>query len=447
MKSPALTIGLVSGALAIGCLSHVGRISLTPESFVELGNRVFIDRQPVSFQPDPLPGYGALAFGALGIASLMFWGFAKDEQQAQPQTAASPALPQSPAVPNQPVVQLDDSEPWIGDVVSLDELQQQAIDLSGSWIDKLIRHPDGQFKDQHYAVNGPTRSGKTVLTEHLIRAIAGKRKASVYLIDPKYLESKPAWSFKPFCKSIDRALEALQHCVGLMIGRQQDADFDPDQADPMFVLIEEWDWIYATWSKPALELLRSLFKVGAGLKVFVILVGQSAQCSAGLKSDDFRQFARVILGREALSFLANPQFSYSNRDELRSQAEQYLSENRRFALVIPGDDLPSVDLVPNLDPQETAVAALERSYSASPPSLPLEYQEAGRMQRAIALHNWAKQKGSVTCRDCQSQSSSPEKRSPATPLDEIRGLLNDLASWGYGTVKLEKQKQIRYTPN
>ncbi len=219
------------------------------------------------------------------------------------------------------------------------------------WISDLLFEADGSLRQQHIALNGKTRSGKSTLGSHLMSCIAGLQQPKIWLVNPKHIASSPDWvGITPFCKSIGGYVEALIYFNELLKGRVDDRNFNYTTAEPWFILLEELDWAVSEHGKrEVLALIRPLIKVGSALKIVVILIGQSAQADF-FTGSDWRQFSRLVIGNEALAFLSNPQFAYSSevKEPLRTEAELLTRQKTRFALVIPFVGLPTIERVPNL---------------------------------------------------------------------------------------------------
>ena len=224
------------------------------------------------------------------------------------------------------------------------------IEPGKDWIRDLLFDSEGNLRRQHISLNGKTQSGKSTLASHLMSCIAGNQKPKIWLVNPKHIGSSPDWEgITPYCTSIDDYLAALRYFNSLLQGRCKD-DFSYQAADPWFFVLEELDWAVDHHGKKAvLSLLMPLIKVGAALKITVILVGQSAQAEY-LNGSAWRQFSRIIIGSEALAFLQNPQFAYSHevKQPLKELAEQLTEKRERFALVIPFEGLPSIQVIPDL---------------------------------------------------------------------------------------------------
>jgi len=230
-----------------------------------------------------------------------------------------------------------------------------AKDRTGAWIDRMLLDNHGRLKLQHYRFDGVSQSGKTTFAEEVVSRISKfyGEQPDVFLINPKHLANKPQWSFKPFCSDIDTALTSLQFCVNEMTKLQKDPNFDPDTTSPVFVIVDEVDWILSVHKTAALTALRTLIKVGAALKFFTILIGQSPLASSNgtpaLNGSDYRQMVRGVLRQEAIAFLNNPQFVYSNRKQLMAEANALNNAGERFILMIEHEGEPHIEIIPYIE--------------------------------------------------------------------------------------------------
>lgn len=225
----------------------------------------------------------------------------------------------------------------------------EKMDDTGAWIFSMMFGEDG-LKRQHYKIEGVTQSGKTTFAEYILSLLCGEDPSSEkLLIDPKYRKAKPNWSFPPYCSFIGSVPKALKDFVSEVEERQQsDTDF-ADQFPKIFI-IDEWDWIYTDFGKDVLRDLRKLIKVGAELRCYVVLLGQSPLAKdTGLSTSDFDQMVRISIGKVAMKVLNNPaHFAFSNRDELLAKAEQLYTSGQRFALVQEHGQNPRLEIIPKI---------------------------------------------------------------------------------------------------
>lgn len=301
--------------------------------------------------------------GITGISALVSFGLMFKELSNKPlieNVAISPSFQQPQQMQSQPVVikNINNNTVRATSVSTQPKVERkrvgtQAKDNSGAWIDSMLFDKNGIVKNQHYKFDGVTQSGKTTLAEYVMSRISESLggNAEYLLIDPKYLASEPSWSFEPYCKNIDEALEALLNFAEILSERREDPSFDKRTANPIFFIIDEWDWIWLKHKAKALNLLRMLLKVGAELRCFVILLGQSPLCgeSTGLNTSDFEQAVRISIGRTASKVLSIPaHYPYSDRDQLSAEAETLNNQGLRFALVQQHSAKASIELVPDI---------------------------------------------------------------------------------------------------
>ena len=305
-----------------------------------------------------------LLMGVTGLAALVSFGFMIKELSDKPlidMPVQQTVFQQPQQMQSQPVV-INNSIKNVA--VSRLNPQTQAKaprsvddrpmrDLTGNWINEMIVDGSNVLKRQHYKFDGVTQSGKTTLAEYVMSQIIdslGVTDAEYLLIDPKYLVAQPSWSIIPFCSSIDKALQALELFCKEMITRQQDPDFIPSEASPIFFIIDEWDWIYEEYKNKALSLLRKLIKVGAELRCYVILLGQSpVSGEVGLSPTDFDQLVRVSVGKAALKVLSNEKhYPFSDRAELHTEADRLYKSGCRFALVQEHGKGARLEIIPQI---------------------------------------------------------------------------------------------------
>ena len=316
-----------------------------------------------------------------------------------------------------------------GNFQSLSSLKSQA--QTEDWIKDMVFDEDGELKTVHYHLSGPTGTGKTTLGEYLMNLILNEglargnsEEASYYLINPKHLENKPSWSFPPFVRDIDQAMEGIEYCADLVKKRVADPNFYPDTAAPIFVIVDEWDWIFGVYKARAVNALRTIFKVGREVRVYLFVCGQSAQAQGtGLNGTDYRQMARIVLGTEAIAFLDNPQFIYKNKQELYALAESYQESKTRYALIIPMEGLPKIKIIPHI----------------SKPKLSLKLQpevlEKPLPKELRAILNFAiKRGGEITNRMAQ-QAKLPECE--GMTADDFRYAFSDLQTLEKGVIEGE----------
>lgn len=297
-----------------------------------------------------------LLMGVTGVFALVSFGFMVKELSDKPliEVKAPPQV-QQPIVPFVNNVNVRNVAVSHGD-----RSQQQSkphrtvndsdlMDETGAWILSMMFGDDG-LKRQHYKIEGVSQSGKTTFVEYLLSLLSGEDPTTEkLLIDPKYRKAKPNWSFLPYCADIAKVPKALEDFVSEVEERQQSETDFADQFPKIFV-IDEWDWIYTDHGKEALRNLRKLIKVGAELRCYVVLLGQSPLAKdTGLSTSDFDQMVRISIGKVALKVLNNPaHFAFSNRDELLVKAEKLYTTGQRFALVQEHGQNPRLEIIPKI---------------------------------------------------------------------------------------------------
>ena len=253
-----------------------------------------------------LGGLAAIGYGAVGLNSETITpeiGDIQPQHQPQPQ-------PQKAAV-----------------------IQTQKTD-DVTWIKAFFE------RSHHIALNGSTGSGKTTLCEWAI----SQQESEIYLIDPKHIPHSPRWNFEPNCSDISEVPLHLKLLTDRMELRRKGFE----ETAPLNIIIDEWDWIAEEHGKSAISQLRKLFKVGRELGVKIWLCGQSPLAKdSGLSGSDFRNFGRVILGSEAISFCNNPQFPWDSV-QFKSLAESHQKRGDRFGLFVPMVGEPLVKIIPEL---------------------------------------------------------------------------------------------------
>lgn len=304
--------------------------------------------------------------------------------------------------------------------------------VSTDWITQLLFNDDGSLSTPHIHLCGATGSGKSTLGEYVLSLLREGLEVETHLINPKHIESRPDWSFPPFIKSIDGCVDGLQQCQKLISDRLSDPNFDPTTTGKILIVVDEWDWIYAQFGKAAVNALRPLFKVGRGVGVHLLLVGQSPLATdTGLSGSDYRNMARIVLNGEAIAFLDNRQFPYDKSDYYPT-AKQYHASGKRFALVVPMVGLPFVALVPHLSKPQSA---FNRVQSTTMP----DRQDAVELRVSDDLGEplktiWLFTKERdywVTVREIQRRNFSVLKGKKSQDIHRYLGLLADS---GYGEI-------------
>ncbi len=251
---------------------------------------------------------------------------------------------------------------------------------SGNWIENII------LPAPHIHICGPTQSGKTTLGSMIIDHLR-PTGAEFYLVNPKHVEYRQSWPITPFCKSIDGALDACQAIAKRLTTRIADQSYDPDTANEVVIIIDEWDWIYEVYGSKAINTIRQLTKVGAELKFKVILVGQSPLSQdTGLSGSDYDNMVRVAIWAagekliRAWSINPSDKAPYRARiTELKRQAQG--DQQLRYAVVVPLWGDPSVQIIPHLTP--TLQPGVQPTAPQLTPPLQPEAQPTEQEQRII----------------------------------------------------------------
>jgi hypothetical protein len=378
-------------------------------SCVRQGDQIYLQLHKSDLSP--LFVLGGLAAG--GIAGFQFLAMAREEKGQGQSAIALPAIPPLPSLPGQPQTSL-------------------IRGASLNFIRESFFNPDGTRKAYHAAANGITGDGKSTLIETLIEVLSDGAESLVYLVNPKHVASEPEWSYAPICTTIDGALEALESLNELMQQRITDPSFDKATAPTIYFVIDEIDWICSVYGKKAVNLLRNLFKVGRSVKCYVMLAGQTAQLGTGFTSDDYRQMVRFVMGSEALAFLNNPQFAWDS-EPYRETVEDWQSQGRRFALIIPTKGKPFLQLMPqinrvipnplipapslNLEENNASTSSSNNSESGPP--------DIAKLFEISEKHGWVSaSKAKQFCRDLRPYSPS-----------QIREIFQQLHNDGHGYLK------------
>lgn len=236
---------------------------------------------------------------------------------------------------------------------TLDSIRQSQENQD--WIKPLVfKGETTEFRTQHFHVCGATNSGKSTLVSYIVDLVSSQLDSvELFLINPKHIESDPQWSFEPFVRDIDDVLPGLQHIWEQVLLRRKDPSFDKRKSSKIIAIVDEWDWIFEEYGKSAVKIARKITKVGRALNVHIIFSGQSALCTdTGFSTSDYKNVARVVLTDSALQLIGNVKsFPYSMdvRKNLAQTSERYLTENKRFALVVPMGGMPFVSLVPHIE--------------------------------------------------------------------------------------------------
>lgn len=385
---------LLRNSLSLVCLIAAGLTAqqatnlqavLMPSANEEIMERGTI---PVEYQSNQ---YG---FAMSGVFLLLAGGLqigvsARKRVSTAAQPAAQPVALPAPAVPPMAIPSpIPQPIAPIAEVAAVETAPQQTIEdaVAASkiivvaepeeknaelWLPNFLFNEDGTIQHTNIKVEGPTGYGKTTLSENVMRflgmgaakvfplvgretlaEISAKAETSSierWLINPKHIASKPAWSFAPYCSDIKLALKAVEEFEKFLRKRLHDPNFNPDTAHHRFYVVDEHDWIYEEYGAAYLSIMRTIVKVCRELNDHALIVGQSAQAT-NFNSSDYRQMGRLVLGSEALWFLESKQFPYRAdvKQPLYERATRYKALKRRFCLAIPCEGMPELHLVPNL---------------------------------------------------------------------------------------------------
>ena len=299
------------------------------------------------------------------------------EEVQHPMKTAAPAIDPVQVAPTPDPVDLwqaDDIETQAIEVTPLhletlsleDSLNAAEKQQQESWLDGFLFNPDGSIRHANIKIDGSTGEGKTTLAEEIMRRVGKGRSIERYLVNPKHIESKPSWSFRPYVSSITMVMQAIDKFCEMLQARIEDPDFS-EESTHRFYVIDEHDWCYEEHGKLYISGVRKLIKVCRELNDHVVLCGQSALAKdTGLSGSDFRQMGRIVLGAEAIAFLKNPQYLYSNKAELIAKAERYQAEGKRFALAIPSKGTPDIYLTPHIEKKKITLPPAEKTTTPTP---------------------------------------------------------------------------------
>ncbi len=216
---------------------------------------------------------------------------------------------------------------------------------SGSlWLDNLIEN------SPHLHICGPSTSGKTTLGRYAIERMS-KIDTEFHLINPKRVHYYQQWPVEPICDDIDLAVEALQQLVSMLQARVKDANYNPSTSNNIFIIIDDWDWIYEHHKGNALSLMMRLLKVGAELNFKVLLVGQSSLAKkTGIDTSAALGLARIALWAEGEKLINSLPMQLKDKAPLKEQIRQLRvsPDNIRYGVVVPMNSQPEVRIIPNL---------------------------------------------------------------------------------------------------
>jgi hypothetical protein len=143
-------------------------------------------------------------------------------------------------------------------------------------------------------------------------------------------------------------------------------------------VIDEWDWIYLTYGKEAVNLLLPLIKVGAELRIQVLLIGQSPLSGdTGLSQSSYHNMVRVAIWQEGQRLLRDYPLDKKYKaplmaryEQLKDMAPQFLADTKqelRYCTVVPMAGNPTVEVIPFLsDPQSITADIPKRAAKPTP---------------------------------------------------------------------------------
>lgn len=216
---------------------------------------------------------------------------------------------------------------------------------SGSlWLDNLIEN------SPHLHICGPSTSGKTTLGRYAIERMS-KADTEFYLINPKRVHYYQQWPVEPICDDIDLVVEALQQLVSMLQARVKDKTYNPATSNNIFIIIDDWDWVYEHHKGNALSLMMRLLKVGAELNFKVLLVGQSSLAKkTGIDTSAALGLARIALWAEGEKLINSLPMQLKDKAPLKEQIRllRMSPDNVRYGAVVPMNSSPEVRIIPNL---------------------------------------------------------------------------------------------------
>jgi len=229
----------------------------------------------------------------------------------------------------------------------------------------LFDHMNNAF---HVSINGPTGEGKTTTTEWGIDQLGG---GEVYLIDPKHNPKRKRWSYPTQCTDIDDVIEHLQ----LLFERFEARRKGEEEPNKLHIVIDEWDWIYEEFGAKALKPLRKLFKLGRDENIKLWLLGQSPLTTeTGITTSGYRNFAKIVLGSEALCYISNPKHFPWDSSEYKPIAQRHQDRGDRWGLFVPSKGKPFIKSMPDLS-HFSPVQSYQLESSPHPPERSTEPTE------------------------------------------------------------------------
>ena len=266
--------------------------------------------------------------------------------------------------------------------------QGQIIDPAGSieddhdWISRIASEAP------HIHLCGPTGEGKSTLGNHILNIMESEvPNTKIIVINPKHIASRPTWRIDPVAKDLESSMTTLRQMASLMEKRVKDPAFDPLKAVSIVAVVDEWDWLYDTYQRDAVNLIKILTKVGRELAIRILLVGQSSvKEDTGLNPAAYGNMTRIALGNAARRLASTNQLPVlpEDRKMLNEQLGRLMKAGDRAALIVPVRGVPMVRTVPFLGKRIWTTNMLPSG--ASPIALPAdeEHNEAHEFDQEVA---------------------------------------------------------------
>jgi hypothetical protein len=231
-----------------------------------------------------------------------------------------------------------------------------------------------------------------------------KTNTEFYLINPKRVYHYDQWPVEPICDDIDLAVDALQKLVSMLQSRI-DPTYNPVTSSNIFIIIDDWDWVYEHHKKDALTLMMRILKVGAELNFKVLLVGQSSLATkTGIDTSAALGLARIALWAEGERLINGLPMSLKDKAPLKEQIRQLRTSpgNVRYGVVVPMNSRPEVKIIPNLivsDRLLLSAPVIEKAPADEKELEVIEILENGGSLREAARHLTGKEQHLINSSD------------------------------------------------
>lgn len=164
---------------------------------------------------------------------------------------------------------------------------------------------------QNLRLTGPTQRGKTTLAMNILAEIIKPLStAEIYVIDPKFLENHgpDKWgNLQVLVRDIDNALTALEWVYDEVFKQR----LKSKNTHPIFVIIDEVDWLYEVYKKDFISLVSKFAKIGSEMSFYIFIMGQSPLVKdSGLSTSLTDNFNCIHLGKAAKKFVRSPEFPH-----------------------------------------------------------------------------------------------------------------------------------------